>query len=178
MDRRWIGIIIILIIGLSAMYLIVDSSNTVGNAIAVIGDVTVSLPPDYKTGATHTTDFSMYNPSNNHTIFVNFLDMGNHSGKYFKNNLTALKNNPDITIYNYSSNGTVHTIQYNNPNSKYSPHNETLVFFEKVNRTFSIKLVKFDNFSDQNDEIEYIMKNVQKDFKQNKADGQFSEFSI
>ena len=62
MDRRWIGILIILIVGLSAMYLIVDNSNTVGNAISVIGDVSVTLPPGYKTGATHATDFSMYNP--------------------------------------------------------------------------------------------------------------------
>ena len=178
MDRRWIGILIILIVGLSAMYLIVDNSNTVVNAISVIGDVSVTLPPGYKTGATHATDFSMYNPSNENTIFVNFLEMGNHSQKYYKKNLTALKNNPDITVYDYSSNGTVHTIHYNDPNSKYKNHNETLVFFEKVNRTLSMRLVKFDSFSDQNDEIPFIMDNVKKDFKQNKANGEFKEFTV
>ena len=92
--------------------------------------------------------------------------------------MTALKNNPDITVYDYSSNGTVHTIHYNDPNSKYKNHNETLVFFEKVNRTLSMRLVKFDSFSDQNDIIFFIMDNVKKDFKQNKANGEFKEFTV
>ena len=34
MDKRWIGIIIILIIGLGCMYLIVDNSTSVGNAVS------------------------------------------------------------------------------------------------------------------------------------------------
>ena len=49
MDKRWIGIIIILIIGLGCMYIIVDNSNSVGNAVTVISDVTITLPPGYIT---------------------------------------------------------------------------------------------------------------------------------
>ena len=47
MDKRWIGIIIILIAGLGCMYLIVDNSTSVGNAVNVINDVTITLPPGY-----------------------------------------------------------------------------------------------------------------------------------
>lgn len=178
MDSRWIKIIIILIIGLSAMYLIVDNSDTVGDAITVIGDVSITLPPGFKTGDTHATDVSMYDPSNNNTVFINYLKAGNHSLKYYKSNLSALKNNPDITIFNHESNGTVHTIQYNNPNSKYENHNETLVFFEKENRTLSMRLVKYDSFNDQDKDISFIVDHTIKDFKQNKAKQEFKEFTI
>ena len=44
MDKRWIGILIILIIGCCCMYFIVDSSTTVGNAMTVVNKTVVTLP--------------------------------------------------------------------------------------------------------------------------------------
>ena len=44
MDKRWILIIIIAIIGLSSMYLIVDESMTVGSAITTFSKTTITIP--------------------------------------------------------------------------------------------------------------------------------------
>ena len=177
MNKKWIGIIIILFLGLIAMYLIVDSSNSVGNSITVIGDMAITLPPHFKTGESSGPMASMSNSEGN-IIFINYLKKGGSSLKYYKNNLTSLESNPDITVLNSTSNGTVHTINYINPNSKYENPNETLVFFEKDNRVLSLRLVCYDNFKEQNEDISFIIDNAKHDFKQNKAQPDFEQFTI
>ena len=178
MDTRWIKILIILIIGLSAMYLIVDNSNTVGNAITVIGDVSVTLPPGFKAGDTHATDASMYNPDNNNTIFMEFLGKGNTSLKSYKQNLNSLKSNGNVNILDHSKKDNYYVIHYEDYGSKYDNPKETLIFFEKDNRTLSMRLVKYDSFNTQDKEISFIMDNVKQDFKQNKNTNEYKEFTI
>ena len=165
MDKRWIGIIIILLVGLSAMFLIVESSNTVGHALAVVGDLSVTIPNGFKVGETSANDASMAN-SEGGTIFLKYISKGKNSLRYFEGNLTDLKNNSNITVLDYSSNGTIHTIKYVNPNSKYENHNETLVFFEKEGRTLSMKLVKYTHFEHQDEDINFIINNIKIDYKQ------------
>ena len=177
MDKRWIGIIIILLVGLSAMFLIVESSTTVGHALAVSGDLSITIPQGFKVGETGATHVSMYNQDDN-IIFVDYLQKGNKSLEYYENNLTDLKNNPDITILGNSSNGTTYTIKYINPNSKYKTHNETLVFFVAEGRTLSMKLVQYDNFKNQDEHIKFIIDNIKHDYKQNKGTDEFKEFTI
>ena len=178
MDTRWIKILIILIIGLSAMYLIVDHSNTVGNAITVIGDVSVTLPPGYKTGESHATDASIYNPSNNQTIFIEFLGKGDNCLKSYKQNLNSLKSNDNVNIIDHSKKDDYYVIHYENYATKYDNPNETLMFFAKNNRTLSMKLVKYDSFESQDKEISFIIDNVKQDFKQNKNTNDYKEFTI
>ena len=47
MDRRWIYIIIIFIIGFAALFYIAESSTTVGSAVIGINTFTTSIPDDY-----------------------------------------------------------------------------------------------------------------------------------
>ena len=47
MDKRWLGIIIIFIAGIVCMYLIVDSSPTVGKAVTVVDEMTITLPSGF-----------------------------------------------------------------------------------------------------------------------------------
>ena len=178
MDIRWIKILIILIIGLSAMYLIADNSNSVGNAICVIGDVTVTLPSGFKTGDSHATDVSIYNPDNNNTIFIKFISKGNGALKTYNDTLDSLKHNDNVIILDHSKKDNYYVIHYENYKTKYNNPNETQVFFEKDNRTLSMKLVKYDSFDTQDKEISYIIDNTQLDFKQNKNTNEYKEFTI
>ena len=177
MNKRWIGIIVILFIGLTAMYFIVETSDTVGNSISVVGEMTITLPPQFKTGDNSGPQVSMSNDEGN-IIFINYLNKGGSSLEYFKTNLTALESNPNITVLNYTSNGTVHTIKYIDPNSKYKNHNETLVFFEKEHRILSMRLVCYDNFKHQDEDISFIIDHAKHDFKQNKNKEDFAQFPI
>jgi len=178
MDTRWIKILIILIIGLSAMYLIVDNSDTVGNAISVIGDVSVTLPPGFKAGDAHATDVPMYNPDNNNTIFMEFIGKGNTSLKNYKQSLNSLKSNENVNVLDHSKKDNYYIIHYENYASKFDNKNETLVFFEKCDRTLSMKLMKYDSFDTQDKEISFIIKNLKQDFKQNKNTNEYKEFTI
>ena len=178
MDKRWIGILIILIIGLSAMYLIVVNTTSVGNAVAVVGDVSVTLPPSFKTGATHVKDTSMYNPDNNKTIFVNFIGKGDNALKYYKGNLSSMKRDSNINILDNSTKNNTGIIHYENYKSKYGNPNEALVFFEKDNRTLSIKLLRYDDFKDQDKDIEFIIENIKLDYKQHKNSDEYQQFTI
>ena len=50
MDKRWIIIIIILIVGFSSLYFIVNDSMRLGKAIDTIDNVIITLPTDFKIG--------------------------------------------------------------------------------------------------------------------------------
>ncbi len=76
MDKRWIGILIVLIAGLGCMYLIVSNSNSVGSAVSVINDVTITLPPGYITSEDTSHMCVLHNKQTNETIRIRCLDDG------------------------------------------------------------------------------------------------------
>ena len=74
MDKRWIGILLILIAGLVCMYYIVDNSTTVGNAISVINDVTIPVPQEMKISVSNRNDVTFLNENTNESIYINCVD--------------------------------------------------------------------------------------------------------
>ena len=104
MDKRWIGILIIFIIGMVCMYYIVEDSPSVGNAMTVINDVSVSMPLGYN--ILHKTEDSVTLLSkNNESIFVNCTS-GNPD-KLLKKEITSFQNNNNVKVKNNLSNDTL-----------------------------------------------------------------------
>lgn len=60
MDKRWLIIIIIFIIGLGSMYYIVDNSNTVGSAITTFSKTTITIPEGFSVGDTSSDSVELY----------------------------------------------------------------------------------------------------------------------
>ncbi|WP_458454244.1 hypothetical protein [Methanobrevibacter sp.] len=162
MDKKWIGIIIILIAGLCAMSYIVINSNTVGNALTVIDDVSVTLPPGYKILKTHTNDATLVteDTSNNNTIFIKCMAHKDTTSDVFKKQLKSIKNNGEFEIEKDSDN----TIQYKNVTSGQST---TVKIFEKENRTLYMKLSGFTDQKVLEKDSNFIIDNLKHDFKQN-----------
>lgn len=61
MDKRWIYILIILILGCVCLYFIVDSSTTLGHANTYVGKFTVTLPNGY----------NVYDDGSDYVIIIN-----------------------------------------------------------------------------------------------------------
>lgn len=162
MDNRWYAIIIILIVGLSAMYFVVSSSNTVGSAVIIVNDVSVTLPDNFRIIHNQADESELQNRNGNETINIQYLCNGNNSLKEYEKELKSL-NNSDIEVLENSTNGTVHKIICKNT-TKYD-----LYYFEKYDRTLMIKATHFNNESDENSTVNYIIDSILPDFKQKRS---------
>lgn len=161
MDKRWLGILIIVIAGLACMYLIVDSSNTVGKAVTVVDEMTVTLPSGFN--ILKSTDKSVHLLDHqNNTANITIKGLGDNSSEFFKNKLKSLKDSGEVNITDTTENSTAKVIFYKNltNDKEYS-----ISYFVKDNRTIELKMDKYDNWKDDWD---FIVSTVVHNFKQNK----------
>ena len=166
MDKRWIGILLILIAGLVCMYYIVDNSTTVGNAISVINDVTIPVPQEMKISVSNRNDVTFLNENTNESIYINCVDK--NPEKAFDKYITSFENSNNVKMTN-RSNSTVQIIDYKNVDSG---QNTSFVLFKKVDHAFIMKMNKYSDLEKQDKDMNYIIDNLVHDYKQNK--GQFS----
>jgi ABC-type lipoprotein release transport system permease subunit len=165
MDKRWIGIIVILIIGLGCMYLIVMNSTTVGNAVSVINDVSITIPPGYINSEDGANFCVLHYKETNETIRIKCLNDGKDYIGEYNDRLNTLKKQDDITINKNFTNKTVSMIEYENQSSKDKKY-ISLVFFDKCNHTFSMQMEHFTDNESKEKVINFIIDNLKYDFKQ------------
>lgn len=167
MDKRWIGIIIILIAGLGCMYLIVSNSPSVGNAVTVISDVTISIPDGFSTTESKEDYCVIFNQQTNETVRIKCLQKGGNYIDQYNSQLKTLKKYDDIIIAKNFTNKTLSMIEYENQSSN-DKKDIKLVFFDKCNHTFSMKMEHFSDDNSKENVIKFIIENIIFDFKQNK----------
>ena len=166
MNIRWIGIIIVLIAGLSCMYMIVTHSNSVGSAVSVISDVTLTLPDGYITSESGSKYCVFYNKATNETIRIKCLDDGTNHANEYKKELSSLKNEDNITVGKHYTNKNLSRIDYQNQSTP-DKLNRSIVFFDKCTHTFSMKFEHFTDEKSQDDATNFIIETLKFDFKQN-----------
>lgn len=167
MDKRWIGIIIILLAGLGCMYLIVDNSTSVGNAVDVISDVTITLPPGYIT-TEDSIDYSvLIKKETNETMRIKCLKNTKGYIEEYNTRLNSLKKQGDIIIHNNFTNDKLGMIEYENQSSTNKKF-ISMVYFDKCEHTFSIQMKHFTDNKSKDNAINFIIDNMKYDFKQQK----------
>ena len=166
MNIRWIGIILILIAGLGCMYFIVTNSTSVGNAVSVISDVTITLPPGYITSEDGSEFCVLFNKATNETIRMKCLKDSTNYIKEYNVELKSLEKQSDIIIEKNFTNETLSMIVYENQSSV-DKKNMTVAYFDKCNHTFSMKFEHFTDEKSKEDAINYIIGHLKYDFKQN-----------
>jgi uncharacterized protein YjaZ len=161
MDKRWLGIFFILIVGIACMYFIVEHSPTVGKAVTVVDEMTVTLPTGFNLLKNHENEVVLLDHQN-HTANITILGLGDTSFKKFNSTVKSLEKDKDIEIQDKIQNSTGNIIFYKNltNNKEYS-----ITYFVKDNRTIELKMDKYDNW--END-WKFIVDTVQHNFKQNK----------
>lgn len=165
MDKRWIYIIIILIIGISALYVIVSSSNTVGSAIVDVNKFIITLPDDFNIQDNDKEYSILINRNTNAKIVVKDLGKGNfvnerlkndsdiyHSGDYkeIKNKTFDYEDIKVKTIYGIGEDNKINSTAY----------------FMKFDHTFNIKTNNFKDIDTIEEKVKFIISTLQRDYKQ------------
>lgn len=163
MDKRWLIIILILIIGCGTLYLIVDNSNVVGKASVNLKDSTFTLPLGFDVfNSRQINDIEIVNYKTNMKIQIIELENNNSAKADFNNSLSDLYNGTEFKVIDSGvatiANITCYVIQFkHNENvSGNGSNNFTYIFFYKDNYTYNIRVWNFDYKTDQ----EFVSGNV------------------
>ena len=166
MDKRWILIIIIAIIGLSSMYLIVDESMTVGSAITTFSKTTITIPEGFSVEDTSNNIVTLYNKNNNEKIEICDFGKGN-TVKEMQTNITAEilqeegLNNVTNRTFNLDDTEINQTILKNGSNSKV-----VISYFYKYNHTYSIIMTGYNKVNTTTQDLDWILCTLRPDYKQ------------
>ena len=168
MDKRWIIIIIILIVGVSSLYFIVNDSMRLGKAIDTIDNVIITLPTDFKIGEKTQTSVELMNRNTDERIKIELIKQKNRANMLMKSKLKELGSDDCVKdVKNHTqkiSNITTYTISYQNVTSD-TPVNYTMNFINKLNKTFIITTCDYDNDTAQLKDLTYVIDTIRLDYK-------------
>lgn len=164
MDKRWIGILLIIIIACVCGYLVISSSNTVGNAITDVGKSTVTLPHGFSVKDDDSDSTTLFNKNSKAEIYIEDLGKKDQSLDCFNSEMKNLSSDKDIEIVKNTTNITDDFKLYS---VFYTKGNETMSvsYIFKNNHTFLIKCSGFDDINDLADKINFIADNLEIDYK-------------
>ncbi len=169
MDKRWIGILIILIAGCACMYYIVDTSTTVGTSITVVNKTVVTVPNDFSIEDSGSNTAKIINEETHEKIYFKDLGKKDIALDSFNKKLKELGGDSNIQIINNS------TVKINNISAykidcvNYTTENATNISFcyaYTCYHTFSIQLKDYNDNVKLDKDLDYIISNMKPDFKQ------------
>ena len=165
MDKRWILIFVILIIGIFCLYQVVESSTTVGHAIATIDDVIVTIPTGFTNFQSHEKYISIENKNTNEKLFLIHKDKS--ADEAFKKRFYDLESYYDIEIKDNTTkefkNTTVRSVYYINTTENNTEYIES--FFEGCNHTYCVKTWNYETQDQAEKNIEFIIETLHIDYK-------------
>lgn len=164
MDKRWILIFIIMIIGVSCMYLVVENSNTVGSAISDVNKSTITIPHGFSKVDSDSNSISLANKKGDEKIFLKDLGKRDCANKSFNKKLNSL---PDDVVHiknttNVTNNITEYIIYYQDE----SNFNNSMSYFYTCNHTFYMNMKGFETVDDLDNEMNFIVTTLKPDYKQ------------
>ena len=96
MDRRWIAILIILIIGIGCGYFIAQHSSTIGHAIADVSKSTVSIPYGFSAGLADEKSLVIENKNTKEKMYIEDLGPGDTAKKSLEYKLGKISEDNEI----------------------------------------------------------------------------------
>ena len=170
MDKRWLGILIILIVGCCCMYFVATSSDSVGLSITKVNKTLITLPSDFSIEDTEKGSAKIINWNTNQTIHIKDLGKQDNAFDKFQEKINELKKDPKIKINGNStrniSGKPTYTIDITNTTSG-NPDNSTIAYVFTCNHTFVLKLKNYkDNKNKLNHDLDFVVKNMKIDYKQ------------
>ena len=150
------------------MYLVVDSSSTVGSAITVLNKSVVTLPSDFGIGNTEKNSVELVGKHSDEKIYIEDFGKKNIASDLFKENASALAHDSNFKIIKNQTkeinNITTYKIyfeDYTNGNVT----NTTLAYIYSSNHTFMIKIVGSNQTQIEKD-LEFLVSTIKPDYKQ------------
>ena len=171
MDRRWLLIILILIVGLGCLYFIVDNSTSVGTAIASVDQVIVTLPPGFTNFQTHDNSVGIENKYTKEKLYLESIEHKDTASSRFNKTVSNLQEKEDVKVINYTTinvkNVTAYIVYYQNISSG-TPENHMTGYFYDFNSTFVVSMEKFSDYNKGESNIRYIIDTLYTDYKKPK----------
>lgn len=182
MDKRWILIIIIIIIAAGCGYLVAQSSPNVGNAIAGVNKSIVTLPHGFSVGSSEGAYLELINKHSDEKIYIEDKGSGDNSEIDFEKNLKKISETSDKQIIDNFSDITPNGIKVyiahyiNEETSK----NESISYYFTFGHTYYMKLSGFEDVNQENEKIKLIADTTETDFKkaQNPEDNPKSDSAV
>lgn len=167
MDKRWIAILVIFVIGVSCLFFIAETSNTVGSAIADVNKAIVTMPHDFSKEDSDSNSLLLKNKGTNEKILIEDLGKNDTALDEFNSKIQSFSGNPNILNMKNKTNETgnfkVYTIYYNNATQTNTTNAISYVY--KINHTFYIKMVDFKNTDNLDSDLNFIIETLQPDYK-------------
>lgn len=167
MDKRWIYILIIFIVGFVALFYIVESSTTVGSAIVAVDKYLTTVPDSYNIEKSDHNYANFINRETNERIMIESVGKGDLVEKRLNEELDKLQNNVNITKINITTEkcddiifSTVFYEKFNN-----SQNFNKIMVFEEFNHTFFVKATDFNNLDNLNEKAYFVIDALHQDFK-------------
>lgn len=168
MDKRWILVIAILIIGFASLYIIADTSNNVGNAIASVDGVIVTLPPDFTNFQAKEKSVNIENKYTYEKLYFKSIADGDHAYEQYNNTIKDLDNDEDIEITNKTTmkvdNVTAYVIYYQNSSSGEAKEYIKGYFYD-YDTTFVVTMWNFNSTERGNSNLKFVIENLYPDYK-------------
>lgn len=171
MDKRYLLIIVILIMGCSTLYFITNASYSIGSATATLGNSIFSLPEGFSVDHSEKNYVSILN---NDGVYMHINVVNGKKDDNYNGTLSYLsrKNIPivssgsinvkDIVVDSVFYNKTEHNSTSRSNDNVYG----AFFIFNKQNRTFNIEVTHFD-YADKNKIIHYaehIVNSIDKNY--------------
>ena len=157
MDKRWIYILIILIIGLSALYYIASSSDSIGQATVDVNTFVITLPDSFNIDGTDKATATLINRNTGEKLTVQDFGKGNHIKEVHTNNTVNNSNNENIVKIDNDTikyhNITIYTVYMTSSDNT----TNATSYFMKFNHTFTITACNFKNHDSINNNVKYII---------------------
>jgi hypothetical protein len=168
MDKKWILIIIILIVGCFFLHNIVDSSTTVGNAITVVNKSVVTLPDGFSIGESEKNSVELLDEKTGEKTYITDLGKTDSAEKEYNEALQSLEYNTDTYIIdNYTSNiNNTNTYLITFENHTVNTNTVYLAYIYSCNHTFRMEFQNYYDNNGFNDDLNFIVSTISPDFKQ------------
>ncbi|WP_407377827.1 hypothetical protein [Methanobrevibacter sp.] len=163
MDKRWIYIIIIFIIGCACLFIVAESSTTIGVANVNLGKFTISIPDSFNIDEDNAKFIRLINRNTGEKITIKDLGKDADINSSMQTELDKIKLNENISVIKETSykygNATLPGIYF-----ELTDYSNNEYYFKKLNHTFSIELSGFKDNS--TDHIDSIIDSLRRDPKQ------------
>lgn len=168
MDKRWILILIVIIMAVVCGYFIVSSSNTVGNAIVDVNKFTVTVPPGFGIESSTADTTTLIKKGGVEKVSIKDLGKKDIALSEYNKKLKSMSKNGDIEIISNTTdsrdNLTIDTIKYQDY-SKENLTNQSITYLYTYERTFSVKLTGFSDVNYMDDVLTFIADTLKPDYK-------------
>lgn len=165
MDKRWIYVIIIFIIGFTAMLYIVDTSTTVGKAVVAVNTHLVTVPSSFNIEGNEYNYALLVNRQTKEHIFIKDLGKGDTIDENLKMEREDLESNENITKISFTTeNHNKKVCQVINYETKDNKYNKVL-FFTQTHHTFKIKSTDFKDLKTLDKKTKFVIDTFKQDYK-------------